>query len=142
MKRGRAWLVTVLAAVMLIAGCGREGNPSAASRVEDPAIVSSARQAVRDMVDGRYAELRRSFDQQMLKELPAPRIALAWSAFVSLMGAFRSQGDAAVYLRGGFRIVNVEMHMTKGDAQARVTYGPTGKIAGLYLLQPGITVSP
>jgi hypothetical protein len=57
-----------------------------------------------------------------------------------MYGALKSQGTPEIFVRGSITVVNVPLTMENGPAQARVSFDPNGKIAGLFFLRTGVPV--
>jgi hypothetical protein len=103
-----------------------------------PRDVRVAQSVVDDLQAGRFEKVQTRFDARMSAGLSTERLRTAWIQFLALKGGYRGQGNAR-YLRGSkFNVVNIILHMGRGDGQARVSFDPDGKIAGLYLLEPGV----
>ena len=122
-----------LAAVglLLVAiACGKESTP----------LVTQARGVVDDVTHARWDDARKNFAPLLAQSLSSQQLAAGWATFVKVKGAYRSTGDAGVVERPNFTVVNIVLHMAKGDGQARVTFDKKGQIAGLFFLQPGVPV--
>lgn len=93
---------------------------------------------MRDLVAGNFAKIRGDFDPNMMAKLSEGELKSGWARIAGQFGAFASQDTPVVVPSGGVQVVNVAVMMQKGPAQVRVSYDKDGKIAGLYLLRPGV----
>jgi hypothetical protein len=128
--RTRSVAVVLLLASLAVA-CTGGGSPSVESR---------AKEVVREIFSGQFAKVRADFDATMTARLSQQRLAKARTQFEGLFGTFASMGNPEIVKRGDLTVVNIPLHMAKGDGQARVTYDPQERIAGLFLLRSGVPV--
>jgi hypothetical protein len=143
MRRATA-LVLLL---FVLASCGKSNQSRATTSPSATAMVSSssdyarrAQTVVRDLMLGNYEAVRAQFNATMLASLSEQQLVVARTSFVATFGSFKSQGKPEVLERGNATVVNVPLTMEKGPAQARISFDADGKIAGLYLLRPGVPV--
>ena len=86
---------------------------------------------------GRDDELIAQFDDTMRSQLPPERLAQTWPQLTSLVGAYESCGDPVVRPFGEHTIVNVPLEFEAGAMTGRVVFDTEGRIAGLFVLEPG-----
>lgn len=87
-----------------------------------------------DLVAGRWAAVRRDFDERMAAELPTDTIIDVWTRVVGLIGAYERMGEPIALRLGGHTVVNVPIHCEAGEVDGRVTFNDDGTVAGLFLL--------
>ncbi len=89
-------------------------------------------------MSGRDDELIAKFDDTMRSQLPPDKLAQTWPRLTGLVGAYESRRDPIVRPLGGHTIVNVPMEFEGGPMTGRVVFDTAGRIAGLFVLQPGV----
>ena len=104
-----------------------------------PDAAEQARCIFEQAVAGRWAEVRADFDDRMLAALDVEMLADGWDQVVELVGAFCSLGEPLV--RGvidGNSVVDIPMAFERGEMTGRVTFAPSGQVAGFFLLKPDV----
>ena len=91
---------------------------------------------VRLAVDGRWEELRRTFDDRMLAVAPVTTLVDAWSHVSGSLGTFRGLGRPNAHLIEGRRAVDVPLAFERGSLVGRVALDEDGAVAGLWFLRP------
>jgi hypothetical protein len=129
--------LVVLLVLLFAFGCGSNGDGEASP---DEALISDARQVLRDIVAGKFSELSDRFDEGLKAALTADQLEQGWKDFVELKGAFRSQG-AAVVSREDMTVVDIEVEMAKDPGLFRVAFGEDEKISGIFMLDEDIPIS-
>jgi hypothetical protein len=89
-------------------------------------------------MSGRDDELTAKFDDTMRAQLPPDKLARTWPQLTGLVGAYESCGDPIVRPFGEHTIVNVPMEFEGGPMTGRVVFDTDGRIAGLFVLRPGV----
>jgi hypothetical protein len=110
----------------------RTGVPMAETIL--PGATDRAVELLGDIIDGRYAQARRDFDDAVAARLSADRLAAAWAQVAGLVGGYQRMGDAHAYQAGDYTVVDVRLHFEAGDITGRVSYDRAGRVAGLYFL--------
>jgi hypothetical protein len=109
----------------------RTGRPMAQALLPDAADRAIA--AVAHLVDGRWEDVRRDFDETMLDRVDADRIASAWAQAVGMVGRFEHMGEPFAHQAGDYTVVDVPLHCEAGELAGQVSYDQNGKIAGLFI---------
>jgi Protein of unknown function (DUF3887) len=78
------------------------------------------------------------FDDTMRAQLPPDKLAQTWPQLTGLVGAYESCGDPIVRPFGEHTIVNVPMEFEGGPMTGRIVFDTDGRIAGLFVLRPGV----
>jgi hypothetical protein len=89
-------------------------------------------------MSGRDDELTAKFDDTMRAQLPPDKLARTWPQLTGLVGAYESCGDPIVRPFGEHTIVNVPMEFEGGPMTGRAVFDTDGRIAGLFVLRPGV----
>ena len=105
----------------------KETMPGAADKAVDLLVA---------MVEGRWADMARDFNDKMRAALSLDRIAQGWSSTVGAVGAYEGMGDPFTRQVGPNTVVDVPLHCEAGEITGRVVYDADGKVAGLWL-RPG-----
>jgi len=61
------------------------------------------------------------------------RLASGWAHVVGMIGRYEGMGEPFAHRAGDDTVVEVPLRFEAGDATGRVTFGPDGKVAGLWL---------
>jgi GNAT superfamily N-acetyltransferase len=91
-----------------------------------------------DVVRGQCAPVAAAYDPLMRSKLTAARTCAGWSAYGQVFGSYVSHGQPTATSWGLFTVVRVPLRMSAGPGEFRVTFDPSGQIAGLYFLRPGV----
>ena len=83
-------------------------------------------------------EVRRDFDTTMLDRLTEAALAEAWRQVVDMVGGYQGIGESVVRVRADFTVVDVQLQFEDGPMMGRVAYDTDGRIAGLFILFPGV----
>lgn len=138
--QGRTWAeigevlhVTRQAAFQRFGGGRQEGGP------EEPAkpVAEAGERAVGVLelcLDGRWDQVRATFDARMSEAAPAELLEAAVANVHSLVGAFVAMGVPGCEVVGDYTVVEVLMAFEKGDIRGQVAFNSDGQVAGLFLL--------
>lgn len=119
---------------------GRPVNPRTGAEMPVNTLPDAERRALEVIEawrDGRDEELFAQFDDTMRAQLPMARLAQTWPQLTALVGAYESCGDPLVRPFGEHTVVNVPLEFEAGAMTGRVVFDTAGKIAGLFVLEPG-----
>ncbi len=90
------------------------------------------------LVEGRYTELRRDFDEKMAAAVPDDdAVAAIWAQLAGSVGGYERMGEPFTHQLGDYTAVDVRLEFEAGALVARVSFAPDGKVAGLRFLPPG-----
>ncbi len=115
--------------VMLITASVVAAAPSAHG-----ALTVRAKALVGDLAAGRMHAVTAQFDARMRSALPPAKLAQVWAQIQAQAGAFRSTGDATLTHAGRYRIVLVDCAFAHAHLDAKVVYGSSGKVSGLFFV--------
>jgi hypothetical protein len=95
-------------------------------------------EVVTQILEGRMAEARRSFDAQVSAGFTDKVRGDALATVTGLVGAFEGFGDTAPFVRriGDHTVVDVPLRYEAGEMKARVAFDSGEKVAGLFFLPP------
>lgn len=87
---------------------------------------------------GRDEELIAQFDDTMRAQLPPERLAQTWPQLLGMAGAYESCGEPAARPFGErYTVVDIPLEFESGPMTGRVVFDRQGRIAGLFVLNPG-----
>jgi hypothetical protein len=113
----------------------RFGRP--AGPPPDPAAAERAVRVLLDLAKGRYAAVRRRFDERMAAALSETRLAETLERVTGLVGAYRGTGEPFAHRAGDLTVVRVPLRFEAGEMTGHVTFDSAGRIAGLFITPPG-----
>jgi hypothetical protein len=112
----------------------RFGRPPEAPA--DPQASPQAVSLLLDLVEGRYADVRRDFDEQMTELLTVAKLAETMARVSGLLGDYRGMGEPFAHRAGDLTVVRVPLRFEAGEMSGQVTFDRAGKVAGLYVTRP------
>jgi hypothetical protein len=92
-----------------------------------------------DMASGRWADVCRDFDEAVASKLDADGVAARWARLTAMIGRLEERGEPVAYQLQDITVVDVRLEFEAGERTGRVSYRRDGKVAGLFLLPPGLT---
>lgn len=137
--RGFGTLMCV-GALSMSAACSEKADTASSISASDEALITKARAIVSAVEEARWQDARKDFDATMREGLPSSKLAVSWAAYVKEFGDLESMGDAEVVDSGVYKVVNIELDLSKREGEARVTFDEKGKVAGLFFLKTGVPV--
>jgi hypothetical protein len=133
MKRTTA-LVSI-AALLLVAA------PAVAQLTRDAAI-AKAETVLKNLQDGKTAEIVKEFDARMARDLPEDRLKSAWPGLVKQFGAFKTIGERREGQMEGRQAVELFLAFEKETIVHRTVFDAEGKIGGLVFRPAASAVLP
>ena len=127
-------LVVLLAVAGLTTACGGNSPTSAAS---PGPFASQAEQVINDLGAGNFQSVWSQFDASLQAQLSVAALTNGWQVYQEQFGSYKSHGSPEFIPLGSLDVEQLPMIMAHGTEEARVTYEPNGKIAGLVLLKAG-----
>ena len=93
---------------------------------------------VKDVLDGRMDDARKSFNAQVLAAFTDEKRGSALATVAGLVGAFESFGEGESFVRriGDHTVVDIPLRYEAGDMKARVAFDADEKVAGFFILVP------
>jgi Protein of unknown function (DUF3887) len=135
------WSVLFLTLISVLLGAcpeesGTSRNPATPSQLELRAV-----EKVQQLVDHDFAAIRADFDETMLEQLSEEELRQALADVEAKWGELEGrEGDPEVVQTDGLTVVNVPVRFEERSAQVRVAFRQNGKIAGFFILKPGVPV--
>jgi hypothetical protein len=121
---------------------GRPADPRAGLPPARPVLPGAAERGgalFADMAAGRWADVCRDFDETVASKLDADGVAALWARLTAMVGRLEQTGEPVAYQLQDFTMVDVRLEFEAGERTGRVSYHRDGKVAGLFLLPPGLT---
>jgi hypothetical protein len=118
---------------------GRPIDPATGIPMAEPKLPDAARRAedlVIAIIECRWVDVRRDFDQPMLDAVGEDLIALAWTQVASAVGRYERMGEPLVLASGEHTMVEVPLDFEAGERTVQVTYRADGQVAGLWIRPP------
>ncbi len=104
-----------------------------AQQKTDPATLEQSAKAFIDLMNkADFVKATATFDEAMLKAMPAEELKKTWDTLVTQLGAFKSQLSARTEKSGDHALVFVTCEFAKSKVDARVVFDKAGKISGLF----------
>lgn len=111
----------------------RFGRPVEPRTEATAGAVERAVTVLADLVAGRWDDVRRDFDEPMLAELTADKIAAVWAQVNGTVGRYEHMGEPFAAQLGEHTVVTVLMHCEAGEINGRVAVNRDGTVGGLFL---------
>ena len=105
-------------------------TPLAAQLSRDAAI-AKAEAILKNLQDGKTADIVKEFDDRMAKDLPESRLKPAWSGLIAQFGSFKSITERREGLMDGRQAVELMLAFEKETVVHRTVFDASGKVAGL-----------
>jgi hypothetical protein len=118
---------------------GRPVDPSTGTPLAGPRLPDAARRAedlVIAIIEGRWDDVRRDFDERMLEAVDEDLVVLAWTQVGSAVGRYERMGEPMVVAAGDYTTVNVPLYFEAGERTVQATYRADGQVAGLWIRPP------
>lgn len=118
---------------------GRPIDPRTGTPMTEPALPDAARHAedlVIAIIECRWSDVRKDFDQRMLDAVDEKLIGSGWAQVASAVGRYERMGEPMVRASGDYTVVHVPLYFEAGEQNVQVTYGADGKVAGLWIRPP------
>lgn len=109
-----------------------------------PALVEASPAPVKDAVpravpvlqaflDGRFEDVRSSFDERMLEACSAELLADVREKVRAGAGSVEEIGTPAVSIRDGYTVVDIPVGLERASGTGQVILGADGRVAGLFV---------
>jgi hypothetical protein len=121
---------------------GRPADPGTGLPPGRPALPGAAELGgtlFANLAAGRWADVCRDFDEKVASKLDAEGVAALWGRLTAMIGRLEERGEPVAYQVQDLTLVDVRLGFEAGERTGRVSYRPDGKVAGLFLLPPGLT---
>jgi hypothetical protein len=98
-----------------------------------PGAADRAVEIVGCIVEGRWEDARREFDERMLEAVDADRIASAWAQTIGEIGRYERLGEPVAYQVGDVTVVDVSLYFEAGERTLRTSLNQAGQVIGLFI---------
>ncbi|MEV4316197.1 DUF3887 domain-containing protein [Actinocrispum sp. NPDC049592] len=115
---------------------GRPIDPRTGSPMAEPTLAGADRRAedlVVAIIECRWADVRRDFDERMLEAISETMLGQVWAQTASLVGQYERMGEPFTRGAGDFTMVQVPLFFEAGELTAQVTFNAEGQVAGLWI---------
>jgi hypothetical protein len=114
-------------------------RPVVAAEPAAPVVTDAAGRAVAvlaDWLEERYDAVAATFDETMARTFPPDGLAAARAQVTASAGPYQRLGDADPVVRqaGEYTVADVPLVFGTGVMKGRVSFDPSGQVAGLYVL--------
>lgn len=119
---------------------GRPADPRTGVPME-PVLPDAGDRAIRlfgDLVSCRWAAARATFGPEVAAKLDARQLAATWAQVIGMTGRYERRGAPSVYQAGDYTIADIPLYFEVGERTGRVSYDREGRVAGLFILPPGL----
>ena len=117
-------LESLLALVVLAA-------PPLQAQLPGDTAVAKAESILRNLQEGRTAEIVKEFDDRMANELPEARLKPVWQGLVAQFGAFKSVAERREGRTQDRQAVELILAFEKQTIVQRTVFDGAGRVAGL-----------
>jgi Protein of unknown function (DUF3887) len=116
----------------------RTGEPMNASIL--PGAADSAVALFVNIAEGNWAAVRETFDERVAQALPdEAAIASTWAGLVGQYGRYEQRmGEPFARQLGDYTVVDIPLQFETGEQVGRVSFDSTGKVAGIFVVPPGM----
>jgi uncharacterized protein len=117
-------IVGQICALLLVAG-------SMVLAQSDSAAIGKAEAILKNLQDGKFAEIVAQFDPVMAKAIPEERLRSVWQTLTEQFGAVKSIDERRSGELKGFRAVELILTFEREQVVQRMVLDGEGRIAGL-----------
>lgn len=118
---------------------GRPIDPRTGTPMADPALPDAGRRAedlVVAIIECRWSDVRRDFDETMLGAIDEDQLGAVWAQVAALVGRYERMGGPVARAMGDYTLVEVPLFFEAGEQTVQVTYHADGQVAGLWIRPP------
>ena len=118
---------------------GRPIDPRTGTPMTEPTPPDAARRAedvVVAIIECRWADVRRDFDERMLEAISETMLGQVWAQVASTFGQYERMGEPYLRAASDFTMVQVPLFFEAGELTAQVTFHADGRVAGLWMRPP------
>lgn len=120
---------------------GRPIDPRTGTAMAAPVLPDAARRAedvVIAIIECRWSDVRRDFDERMLDVVDEELIEQGWAQTASQVGRYERMGEPFARTVGEYTTVDVPLFFEAGERAVQVTYRADGQVAGLWIRPPNL----
>jgi len=118
---------------------GRPTDPTTGASLAElklPDAVQRAEALVAEIVECRWHEVRRDFDEPMRDAVDEEKLRVAWAQVAGSVGGYERMGQPYAWSAGEYTLVHVPLAFEAGERTVQVTYRENGQVAGLLIRPP------
>jgi hypothetical protein len=108
----------------------------------DSATIGKAEAVLKNLQDGRYADVVREFNPVMVNAIPEEKLRAVWEMLTVQFGAVKSIDERRSGDLKGYRAVELILSFERERVVQRVVFDGDGKIAGLAYQPASMAVLP
>ena len=126
---------------LIVAGIVGLG-PSAFAQLSREAAIAKAEAILKNLQDGKTADVVKEFDAKMAPQLPESKLAPVWKTLLSQFGTFKSITERREGQMQGRQAVELMLAFEKETIVNRVVFDGEGKVSGLVFQPTSMAVLP
>jgi hypothetical protein len=107
-----------------------------------PTTIEKAEAVLKNLQDGRFAEVVSQFDPVMAKAIPEEKLRGVWETMATQFGAVKSIDERRTGEMKGYQAVELILTFEKERVVQRVVFGKDGRIAGLAFQPASMAMLP
>lgn len=65
-------------------------------------------------------------------------MAAAWASVTGMVGAYEGMDEPVARQRGDYTVIDIPLRFEAGQMNARGSYDTSGKVAGVFILDPAL----
>ncbi|HEY3468636.1 MAG TPA: DUF3887 domain-containing protein [Amycolatopsis sp.] len=118
---------------------GRPVDPTTGrsmTELKPPDVIHRAEELVTELVDCRWHEVCRDFDDRMREAVGEEQLRLAWAQVAGSVGRYEGRGEPYARSTGEYTVVHMPLSFEAGERTVLVTYREDGQVAGLWIRPP------
>jgi hypothetical protein len=112
------------------------------AQLSKEAAIAKAEAILKNLQDGKAAEVVKEFDARMAQEIPEAKLQAGWSNISGQLGAFKGIKERREGLIEGRQAVELILEFEKETAVQRAVFDKDGKISGLVFRPASAAVLP
>jgi uncharacterized protein len=117
-------------------------SASAFEQLTKEAAIGKAEAILKNLQDGKLADVVKEFDARMTQEVPEAKLTGAWTGVVSQFGAFKSITERREGQVKDRQMVELILAFERETIVQRVAFDAQGKVAGLVFRPLSAAVLP
>ena len=130
-----------VAPTIVVLAIAFSGTPLLAQLSKEAAI-AKAEAILKNLQDGKPAEVIKEFDARMTQEIPEAKLQAGWANISSQLGPFKGIKERREGLMEGRQAVELILEFEKETAVQRAVFDKEGKVSGLVFRPASAAVLP
>lgn len=108
----------------------------------DSSAIVKAEALLKNLQDGKFADVVKDFNSVMVKAIPEERLRAVWEMLTAQFGAVKSIDERRTGDLKGMRAVELILSFEKERVVQRIVFDADGKIAGLAYNPANLAILP